>query len=120
MYHCVPPFSSTSTAYTKSPSPRTTRLSRAAMILAAPGRPAAPAQTGFALERAGANAGEERPRLPIPRQTPLPVGLVQNDHVAWIDPVGITDLVAVHAPHFGPAPRLLTKPRCKAPECVAF
>ena len=44
---------------------------------------------------------------------------VQNDHLAGINPVRVLDLVAVHAPNFGPAPRLLQEFAGNTPQRVA-
>ena len=45
---------------------------------------------------------------------------VEDDHVAGIDPVRIPDLVAIHAPDVGPAPRVVQELARNAPQRVAL
>src|SRR6266702_3518123 len=110
MNHSVPAVSSTLTAYTASPAPRTTRGSRAATILPAPGRPSGPVMIG--------RVGPADPALE--RESRLSVAAIENDNVAGIDPMGILDLVAIHAPQIGPAPGLLEEFACDTPQRVAL
>src|SRR6266704_1822034 len=44
---------------------------------------------------------------------------VEDQHVAGRNEVGIADLLLIHAPDLGPAPRVFEEFRGDAPECIA-
>ena len=56
----------------------------------------------------------------LQREPRLAGAAIENDDVAGVDQVRISDLVAIHSPHVGPAPRLLEESSGDAPKRVAF
>ncbi len=75
---------------------------------------------GVDVERRHAHRRRQPRRRPLERKAPLPVDPVENDHVARIDEVRVLDLLAVHPPDLGPAPRLLEELAGDPPQGVAF
>ena len=78
---------------------------------------------GAVVQPLAAHLGRQLHRAPVaglPKaQSGTAAGFVQVQHLAWINQVRVADLLEVHAPQLGPAPRAFQKHLGNVPQRVA-